>query len=88
MALSRNSLLLKVTSGMGESQTCSGDAFRARIEANGKAHEWAARCLELRAPGKAARTKAAEVKATNWLRKVLALEERAGGKPRGGRELD
>jgi hypothetical protein len=58
----------------------------AHIDANKRAHEWAARCLELRAAGKDTRAKAAEAKATSWLRRVLALETRAAlGKPRGGR---
>jgi hypothetical protein len=63
--------------------------FMAHIDANKRAHEWAARCLELRAAGKAARAKAAEAKATSWLRKVLALEARAShGKPHGGRRAE
>jgi hypothetical protein len=58
----------------------------AHIDANKRAHDWAARCLKLRAAGKATRAKAAEAKATSWLRKVLALEARVAlGKPTGGR---
>jgi hypothetical protein len=58
--------------------------FMAHMDANKRAQEWAARCLELRAAGKAARAKAAEAKATGWLRKVLMLEKRAAsGKPAG-----
>ena len=49
----------------------------AHIDARKRAHEWAARCLELRAAGKDTRAKAAEAKATSWLRRVLALETRA-----------
>jgi hypothetical protein len=44
------------------------------VEANSKAHEWAAKCLELRAVGKHAQAEAAEAKAKSFLRKVLALE--------------
>jgi hypothetical protein len=63
--------------------------FMAHIDANKRAHEWAARCLELRAAGKLARAKAAEAKATGWLRKVLLLEERSGtGKPAGERRAE
>lgn len=63
--------------------------FMAHIDANKRAHEWAARCLELRAAGKTARAEAAEAKATSWLRKVLALEARAAhGKPQGGPRAD
>jgi hypothetical protein len=59
--------------------------FMAHIDANKRAHEWAARCLELRAAGKHERAKSAEAKATSWLRKVLALEAWAAhGKPGGG----
>jgi hypothetical protein len=49
----------------------------AHMDANKRAQDWAARCLKLRAAGKDTRAKAAEEKATNWLRKVLALEARA-----------
>jgi hypothetical protein len=60
--------------------------FMAHIDANKRAHEWAARCLELRAAGKLTRAKAAEAKATGWLRRVLLLEARSGtGKPAGER---
>jgi hypothetical protein len=63
--------------------------FMAHIDANKRAQEWAVRCLELRAAGKAARAKAAEAKATGWLRKVLMLEKRvASGKPTGGRRAE
>ena len=63
--------------------------FMAHIDANKRAHEWAARCLELRAAGKVDRAHAAEAKATSWLRKVLALETRAArGRPQGGRVED
>jgi len=60
--------------------------FLAHIDANKRAHDWAARCLELRAAGKTAKANAAEAKATGWLRKVLALEARAAqGKLQGRR---
>jgi hypothetical protein len=63
--------------------------FMAHMDANKRAQEWAARCLELRAAGKAVRAKAAEAKATGWLRKVLMLEKRAASaKPTGVRRAD
>jgi hypothetical protein len=39
--------------------------FLAHLDVNKRAHDWAARCLELRAAGKTERAKAAEAKATS-----------------------
>jgi hypothetical protein len=64
-------------------------ALSAHIEANRLAHEWAEKCLTYRHAGKAFRAKAAEHKAREWLRKVMAFEAWAAtGKPQGGRTAE
>jgi hypothetical protein len=62
------------------------EALGAHIEANRLAHEWAEKCLAYRQAGKTAQARAAEGKARQWLRKVIAFEAwAASGKPQGGR---
>jgi hypothetical protein len=62
-------------------------AFAAHVEANQRAHEWAAKCLAYREAGQKAHAKAAEKKARHWLRKMMVLEAHAaiGKPPPGGR---
>jgi hypothetical protein len=61
-------------------------AFTAHLDANTRAHEWAAKCLAYREAGNFAEANAAEQKARQWLKKALALEARAAiGNPQGGR---
>jgi hypothetical protein len=60
--------------------------FAAHVEANRRAHEWAAKCIAYREAGKYAQAKAAEQKARHRLRQVIVLKTRAAfGKPVGGR---
>jgi hypothetical protein len=61
-------------------------AFTAHLDANRRAHEWAAKCLAYREAGNCAEANAAEQKAHQWLKKALALEAQVAiGKPQGGR---
>jgi hypothetical protein len=61
-------------------------AFAAHVEANERAHEWAAKCLAYRESGRIAHAKAAEKKARLWLRKAMSLEAQAAiAKAPGGR---
>jgi hypothetical protein len=60
-------------------------AFAAHVEADERAHEWAAKSLAYRESGKIAHAKAAEKKARHWLRKAISLKAQAAiGKPQGG----
>jgi hypothetical protein len=62
-------------------------AFTAHLDANRRAQEWTAKCLDHREAGKFAEANAAEQKARQWQKKALALEAQAAiGKPQGGTE--
>jgi hypothetical protein len=57
--------------------------FAAHVEANRKAHEWAAICVAYRAAGKTEQAGAAENKAKHWLQKMLTLEREIEPTPSG-----
>jgi len=57
--------------------------FAAHVEANRKAHEWAAICVAYREAGKTEQAQAAENKAKLWLQKMLTLEREIEPKPLG-----
>jgi hypothetical protein len=58
--------------------------FAANVEANRKAHDWAAICLAYRKAGRTEQAQAAENKAKYWLQRMLALEREIGPERVGG----
>jgi hypothetical protein len=48
--------------------------FRAHLEANERAHEWARKALEYREAGHHARANQAELKARHWLQRATMLD--------------
>jgi hypothetical protein len=59
--------------------------FATYLKAHQRAYAWAERAIAYRQTGKTAQAKAAEQKARQWLKNVLALEaQTATGKPQGG----